>query len=46
MPGTGGPPRRWPPTSAIGLDTPRDRAGTFEPRLVPEGARRVGGFDE
>jgi len=21
----------------IGLDTPRDRAGTFEPRLVPKG---------
>jgi putative transposase len=31
---------------AIGLDTPRDRAGTFEPRLVPKGARRAGGLDE
>jgi putative transposase len=30
----------------VGLDTPRDRAGTFEPRLVPKGARRVGGLDE
>jgi len=30
----------------IALDTPRDRAGTFEPRLVPKGARRVGGLDE
>jgi putative transposase len=30
----------------IGLDTPRDRAGTFEPRLVPKGARRAGGLDE
>jgi putative transposase len=30
----------------IGLDTPRDRAGTFEPRLVPKGARRLGGLDE
>ena len=30
----------------IGLDTPRDRAGTFEPRLVPKGARRIGGLDE
>lgn len=30
----------------IGLETPRDRAGTFEPRLVPKGARRVGGLDE
>ena len=25
---------------------PRDRAGSFEPRLVPKGARRVGGLDE
>ena len=24
------------------LDTPRDRAGSFDPRLVPKGARRVG----
>jgi putative transposase len=30
----------------IGLDVPRDRAGTFEPRLVPKGARRTGGLDE
>jgi putative transposase len=30
----------------VGLDVPRDRAGTFEPRLVPKGARRVGGLDE
>jgi hypothetical protein len=30
----------------IGLDTPRDRAGTFEPRLVPKGSRRLGGLDE
>ena len=30
----------------IDLATPRDRAGTFEPRLVPKGARRVGGLDE
>jgi putative transposase len=30
----------------IGLDTPRDRAGRFEPRLVPKGARRAGGLDE
>ncbi len=28
------------------LDGPRDRAGTFEPRLVPKGSRRVGGLDE
>jgi len=31
---------------AVPLDTPRDRAGTFEPRLVPKGARRAGGLDE
>jgi putative transposase len=29
----------------VGIDTPRDRAGTFEPRLVPKGARRLGGLD-
>ena len=28
------------------LDTPRDRRGSFEPRLVPKGARRAGGLDE
>lgn len=28
---------------ALALDVPRDRAGSFEPRLVPKGARRVGG---
>jgi putative transposase len=30
----------------IALDVPRDRAGTFEPRLVPKGSRRAGGLDE
>lgn len=30
----------------VGIDTPRDRAGTFEPRLVPKGVRRVGGLDD
>jgi putative transposase len=30
----------------IGLGTPRDRAGTFEPRLVPKGQRRAGGLDD
>jgi putative transposase len=30
----------------LALATPRDRAGTFEPRLVPKGARRIGGLDE
>jgi putative transposase len=30
----------------IRLDVPRDRVGTFEPRLVPKGARRLGGLDD
>ena len=30
----------------VELATPRDRAGSFEPRLVPKGTRRVGGLDE
>src|SRR5689334_4926004 len=30
----------------VALAVPRDRAGTFEPRLVPKGSRRAGGFDE
>ena len=30
----------------VALATPRDRAGTFEPRLVPKRSRRVGGLDE
>jgi putative transposase len=30
----------------IRLDVPRDRVGTFEPRLVAKGARRLGGLDD
>jgi putative transposase len=30
----------------VPLAVPRDRAGSFEPRLVPKGQRRVGGLDE
>jgi len=30
----------------VPLDVPRDREGTFTPRLVPKGARRLGGLDE
>ena len=30
----------------VGIDTPRDRVGSFEPRLVPKGQRRLGGLDE
>ena len=29
----------------ITLDTPRDRDGTFEPRLIPKHQRRLDGFD-
>ncbi len=31
---------------ALDLDTPRDREGSFEPRLVPKGSRRLGGLEE
>lgn len=27
----------------LGLDIPRDRVGSFDPRLVPKGSRRIGG---
>jgi hypothetical protein len=30
----------------IELDVPRDRGGSFTPRLVPKGQRRLGGLDE
>jgi len=30
----------------VPLDVPRDRNGSFEPQLVPKGARRAGGLDE
>jgi putative transposase len=30
----------------VELATPRDRGGSFEPRLVPKGTRRIGGLDE
>jgi putative transposase len=30
----------------IDLATPRDRIGSFEPRLVPKGSRRVGGLSD
>lgn len=31
---------------SVPLSVPRDRASTFEPRLVPKGQRRLGGLDE
>ena len=30
----------------LGLDLPRDRNSTFEPRLAPKGERRLAGLDE
>jgi transposase-like protein len=30
----------------IDLDVPRDRDGSFAPRLIPKGSRRLGGLDE
>jgi putative transposase len=30
----------------VPLNVPRDRAGSFEPRLIPKGQRRAGGLDE
>jgi transposase-like protein len=30
---------------AIEVEMPRDRAGTFEPSILPKGARRLDGFD-
>ncbi len=31
---------------SVDIDVPRDRAGTFEPQLVPKHRRRLPGFDE
>src|SRR5215469_2211002 len=30
----------------VPLDVPRDRDGSFTPRLVPKGQRRIGGLDD
>jgi putative transposase len=30
----------------VGVDVPRDRAGTFTPQLVPKGERRLGGLTD
>ena len=30
----------------LALDVPRDREGTFEPRLIPKHERRFTGFDD
>jgi transposase-like protein len=34
------------PVGEVDLDVPRDREGSFTPRLVPKGSRRLGGLDE
>jgi len=31
---------------AVDLDVPRDRNGTFEPKLIPKGSTRLDGFNE
>jgi len=33
-------------SGSVQLDTPRDRNGTFEPQIVPKGARRLDGIDK
>ena len=33
-------------TGNLPLEIPRDREGTFEPRLIPKGLRRLDGFDD
>lgn len=33
-------------SGALAVDIPRDREGTFEPRLIPKGLRRLDGFDD
>ena len=46
-PATGPPPKRLgTEVGDLDLATPRDRNGSFEPRLVPKGQRRVGGLSD
>src|SRR5215208_1140989 len=46
-PGTGPRVNGWAPRSAMLIWLPRGtRNGTFEPRLVPKGQRRVGGLSD
>ena len=33
-------------SGAVQIDTPRDRAGTFEPQIVRKRQRRFEGFDD
>ena len=33
-------------SGSVQLNVPRDRAGTFEPKIVPKGARRLGSVDD
>ncbi len=43
----------WPDVTQLGgelgavdLDVPRDRNGSFEPKLIPKGQTRLAGFNE
>lgn len=45
-PAMGSPPKKWRPKSARPVVTvPRDRDGSFTPRLTPTYSRRLGGLD-
>ena len=40
------PKRLHTEAGTVDLDVPRDREGTFEPRIVPKGSIRLDGFNE
>jgi putative transposase len=40
------PKRLLTEAGPVELETPRDRAGTFEPQIVPKGQRRLDGIDK
>jgi putative transposase len=40
------PKRVFTDVGPVDLDVPRDRAGTFEPAIVPVGVTRLGGFSD
>jgi len=40
------PKRVFTDAGPVDLDVPRDRAGTFEPRIVPTGVTRLAGFSD
>jgi transposase-like protein len=43
---TGTPKRLLTEVGPVDLDVPRDRAGSFDPRIVPKGQSRLGGFND